>query len=109
MLQPLGFVVLVFRQSEFPIFDNSAVFTSILAILRELGVLPMFRVRTSQQNRMVDVFEGKKGFQTILTEFSDLFWQNVFRLQQQFTRVRDAILLTQHFLTRGIQLPRNKS
>ena len=47
---------------------------------------------------MVDVFEGKKRFQTILTEFSDLFWQNVFRLQQQFTRVRDAILLTQHFL-----------
>ena len=58
---------------------------------------------------MVDVFGGKKRFQTILTEFSDLFWQNVFRLQQQFTGVRDAILLTQHFLTRGIQLPRNKS
>ena len=59
---------------------------------------------------MVDVFEGKKGFQTTLTAFSDLLWQGVFRFQQQFTRVEDAILLTQHFLnTRGIQFTRNQS
>ena len=44
----------------------------LLAILRELDVLPIFWVRTSQQNPMVDVFEGKKRFQTILTAFSDL-------------------------------------
>ena len=75
----------------------------------ELGILPIFVVGTSRQNTRVNVFEGKKGFQTTLTAFSDLLWQGVFRLQQQFTRVEDAILLTQHFLTRGIQLPRNQS
>ena len=44
----------------------------LLAKLRELDVLPIFWVRTSQHNPMVDVFEGKKRFQTILTAFSDL-------------------------------------
>ena len=50
-------------------------------MLRELGVFPIFGVRTNQQNPRVDVFEGKKGFQIILTAFSDLLWQNVFHLQ----------------------------
>ena len=59
---------------------------------------------------MVNVFKGKKRFQTILTAFSDLLLQqNAFSLQQQFTWVEDAILLTQHVLTREIQLPRNQS